>query len=290
MIILGAHGLIGSHVCAALPTAVKAPRSDQCDLRDASEARYAISGHDVVINCAGTTAGSGGAGEGGRNLVADNVHINMSVFDACAQAGVKKLICLSSTTGYPQRSLLSEDQYFEGDVHPAYSAVGESKRFIERLAAMYPEVETVFLRCSGTYGPGADFNAQTSHVIEATVAKVARGDNPLTIWGDGEDERDAVHIDDLVRAIVLAIDAPAGAYNIASGESMSINEIVAHLCKGAGYRPRIEHDLSKPAMIRTRNLDISKARNVLRWSPAITMRDGLAATYRWYVREALKCA
>jgi GDP-L-fucose synthase len=288
MIVLGAGGFIGSHVASAL-NAVRSPSSLECDLRSPTQALMVINGHDIIINCAGVTSGSGAAGEGGRDLVIDNTRLMLAVFDACARAGVKKLINLSSTTGYPDRSNLRELEYFEEEPHPAYRHVGNAKRFAERLADMY-SFETIFLRCSGVYGPGADYDPRTSHVIEATIRKVAERQRPLTIWGDGEDERDALHIDDMVAAIALAIKAPPGAYNLASGSGMSVNAMVKLLIDYAGYAPEIVHDLSRPKMVKNRVLNTEKVRAIMGWRPTITMERGLCSTLDWYQGEVRKCA
>lgn len=288
--VAGATGFIGRHLVRALDVtddvvAVSAPRF-QADLRGVEAASNLVYGAQLVYLCAGVTTGSGAAGAGGRNLVADNVRIALSLFEACAKAGVKKIISMSSTTGYPDRDNLSEDEFFEGEVHPAYEHVGESKRFIERVGAMYPEVEVTFIRCAGCYGPGADFNPATSHVIEATIRKISEGQNPLVVWGDGEDERDAVYIDDLVKALILAADAPPGAYNIACGRGMTVNQMLRVLMyHNPAYDPevtKIEHDLTKPKMIRTRKLDTTRAREILGWKPTVSMPEGLVKTYDWY--------
>lgn len=289
----GATGFIGSHLVKALDATddvvTTSEHSFLCDLRKPEEAFYLVSGADLVYHCAGVTTGSGAAGDGGRNLVADNVRLMISMMEACAHAKVRKLICMSSTTGYPDRPLLTEDEYFEGEVHPAYKLVGESKRFIERLGAMAPEMEVTFIRCSGAYGPGANFDPETSHVIEATIRKIAEHQNPLIVWGDGEDTRDAVYIDDLTRALVLAAAAPPGAYNIACGTGMTVTQILKTLMyHNPAYDPEdtfIEYDLTRPKMIRTRVLDTTKARAVLGWEPTVSMAEGLIKTYDWYANQ-----
>ncbi len=91
-----------------------------------------------------------------------------------------------------------------------------------------------------------------------------------------------MHIDDLARALNLALDAPAGAYNIATGEGMTVMEILGTLCNHAGHSPQVLHDLTKPSMLKKRVLNIEKARNVLKWEPRITMKEGLCRLYDWY--------
>lgn len=239
--------------------------------------------HETVYICAGVTGGAGALQADPLSFVTPNLLIHINLFDACKKAGVKKVICLSSSTGYPDtEEEVREDDYFRGELHGMYFNPGHTRRFIERLGAMYPELNIVFLRPSVVYGPGDDYDPVTSHVIPALVRKVAERQNPLIIWGDGQNWRDAVYIDDVVRALVLAADAPAGAYNIASGEGMTVTDMLNTLCLHARHRPDIGYDVSKPSMLKKRVLNTDKAGAVLRWEPTVRMVEGLARTLDWY--------
>ncbi len=235
---------------------------------------------ELVYMCAGKT---GGSGLDPLHFVTDNALMALHMYRECAAAGVKRIVYLSSTTGYPDSGeVMREDDYFAGDVHPAYFNPGNTKRFIERLGAMWAhKVETVFVRVGGVYGPGGDFNPVSSHVIEATIRKVAERQDPITVWGTGLEVRDALYIDDLVDALIKCASWPAGAYNLATGEPMSVNDILHTLLAHADHQPRIERDLSKTSMLRARLLDCSKA-HALGWKAKVSMREGIIRTYDWY--------
>ncbi len=238
---------------------------------------------EIVFMCAGVT---GGVGLDPFLLVTDNVIMHAHMFRACTALGVKRIVMMSSSTGYPDLGPLplAEHNYFDDQVFASYKHAGETRRFIERMAEMYADkIEIVRLRVSNAYGPGDNFDAQTSHVIAASVRKVAERQDPITIWGDGSNRRDAVYIDDLARGIVMAADWPAGAYNFASGEEMSVLEIVNALAEGV-YEPAIGFDLSHPAQLQRRVLDCAKV-HMLGWKPIVPMRDGLKATLEWYCRH-----
>jgi GDP-L-fucose synthase len=206
----------------------------------------------------------------------------MNVFEAAVKAGVRRVVCVGSTTGYPDTGLpVTEDQYLEGDLHPAYFVPGNAHRFIKRLAMMEKRLETVFFRPSNVYGPGNNFDPKNSHVIEATVRKVAEKQNPFVIWGTGDEIRDAIYIDDLAEAIALGADCPPGDYNVGSGEELSVNQIADVLMGHAVFLPTIHHDLSKPTAIPARRVDCTKLK-ALGWSPKVGMADGLKRTYEWY--------
>lgn len=244
--------------------------------------RWAIeaSKPEVVFMAAGVTGGSGVKDP--LTFVNDNVLMHVHGFRACLEAGVRRVIVLSSTTGYPNGpEPMREEDYFDGELHPAYFNPGHTRRFIERLGAMYPSLEVVYVRVAGVYGPGDNFDPQTSHVIPATVRKAVERQDPFVIWGDGSNVREALYIDDFVAGLVACIGWSPGAYNFGTGRGYTIDGIVRICCIHAGYTPRKSYDLTKPVQIGTRLLNCDKA-NALGWSPKVTMIDGLKKTVDWY--------
>lgn len=242
---------------------------------------------EVVYMCAGKT---GGSGLDPLHFVTDNALMALNMFRSCAEFGVRKIIAMSSTTGYRDTGIpMAEEDYFNGEPHPAYFNPGHTRRFIERLAEMWAhKLETVFVRCAGGYGPGDDFDPTSSHVIAATVRKVAERQDPFKVWGNGENVREGVYIDDLVDALYRCLYAPAGAYNIGLGKGLSVNQIIALLCQSANFSPRIEYDFTKPQMLGTRLLDCAKAKKILGWEPTVSMAEGLRRTLFWYENRARK--
>lgn len=277
-LVCGYGGFIGTAVAKLLPEG-DLHKHENGDLTAPDGWEHALRCEpDTVFMCAGIT---GGSGTDPMAFVHDNLVMHAQMFKSCAEHGVKKIVAFSSTTGYPATGFkVIENQFFDGDPHPAYFNPAHTRRFIERLSAMYADrIETVWLRVSNAYGPGDNYDPQTSHVIAASVRKVAERQDPIIVWGDGSNVRDAVYIDDVARAAVMAADWPAGSYNIAAGDSMSVTDIVDYLSDD--YKPLVEFDLTKPSMLPTRLLDTHKA-NALGWHPTINMRDGLARTLSWY--------
>ena len=292
-LVLGATGFIGGalyrHLVGMGNDVTGSIGRDMCDLTtkpvysDIFEGRN----YDVVYMCAGTTGGSGLLSKDPLHFVNDNILMNVHLFAACKKYGVKKVVYASSTTAYPDTDAeMREEDYFTGELHGAYFNPGHTRRFIERLGEMYADhFATVFLRPSVVYGPGDDYNLSTSHVIPALVRKVAERQDPITVWGDGENWRDAVYIDDMVRALVLAADAPAGAYNIATGEGITVKAILDVLCLHARHFPEVKFDLTKPSMLKRRVLNTNRAREILGWTPRVRMVEGFARTLDWYASK-----
>jgi GDP-L-fucose synthase len=242
-----------------------------------------VAGHEVVYICAGVTGGAGAIKLDPMSFVTPNLLIHLNLFEACKRFGVKRVVVLSSTTGYPNSSdEMKEEDYFNGEPHPAYFNPAHTRRFIERMGAMHG-LDIVWIRPSVVYGHGDSFDLEKCHVIPALVRKVAERHNPLTVWGLGTDIRSAVYIDDMVEALVMAATCPAGAYNISGPDAMSVNDMLATLISlQPDYSPVIDYDLTKPSMIPVRLLNIDRARDVMGWTPKTMMRDGLKKTLDWY--------
>jgi GDP-L-fucose synthase len=292
-VVLGSMGFIGSALYSRLqekgvratPIATSSKGPYRLD-RDASWLLPALEGVDLVYLCAGRTGGVGRMARDPLSFVMPNARIHMNVFEACVQAGVRRIVCGQSITGYPDTpTAVTESQYGGSPLHPAYDVPGNSWRFIGKLGEWHEKkhgLEVVFVRPSNVYGPRNDFDPETSHVIEATVRKVYERHDPFVIWGNGEETRDPTYIDDLAEALTLCSDCPTGAYNIGTGQSVTVNDMVAILLKHAGHKPRIVHDETKPTAIQTRYLDCTKAKEVLGFEPRVDISEGLRLTYEWF--------
>lgn len=306
ILVCGGAGFLGSAIVRALvkeghevratmhskdPVKVEGVKYMECDLTTRVGWGAVLDWRpEVVYGCAGKT---GGSGLDPLHFVTDNALMALQMYRSCAEFGVKRIIYMSSTTGYPDSGEpMKEDDYFTGEPHPAYFNPGHTKRFIERLGQMWGhKLESVFIRVAGVYGPGSDFDPQSAHVIEATIRKVAERQDPITVWGDGTAWRDAIHIDDLARAAVKCLEAPAGAYNLAFGFGMTVNKMISTLIKyvnlsrvvvGANYAPKIVYDITKPQMIQARVLDCNKAWKTLDWNAHTSMEEGICRTLDWY--------
>ena len=277
--VVGANGFIGSNLARELMaqghTVAQFIRGTRLDFRDCP----------VVYHVAGVTGGSAFLESDPLAMVGNNLRLALDVFDAAKRDGVRHVIAMSSTTGYPDAPwAVREDEFFRNNVAPVYTNPGETRRFIERLGRMYP-FDLTFIRCAGAYGPGDDYDPATSHVIGATIRKIAERQDPLICWGDGNDARDGTYIDDLVRALIAARELKGQrSLNIGTGTTMTVNQMIAVLAEHAGYEPQVLRDLSRPKMIRSRVLDVSAAKELLDWEARIGMAEGLTRTLDWYER------
>ena len=313
VLVTGAAGLIGScavrrlfeagaDVRATYHRAEPGPRVEgveytKADLTKADDCQKAGQEISFVFHCAAHTPGAGATASDPLASVTSNLIIDARMLEAAYGAGVKKFLWLGSTTAYPPTGErpVKEEEMFSGEPFEKYFFVGWSKRFTEVLCRMYGEklskpMTTIVLRLAYVYGPGDSFDPAVSHVIPALIRKVVERQDPLEVWGTGEDVRDPLYVDDAVSAMLLAAEKIEryDVFNIGLGKGYSVKEMLETILKLDGFpNAKIEFDSSKPAMIPVRRVDVSKAERVLGFRAATDLAEGLRETITWY-REALR--
>jgi len=314
ILITGASGFVGSNLVRRLLSegarvratlyshgpVVEDDRIDymQADLTLQQDCERAVEGQSILLHCAASTSGAATIAATPMVHVTPNVVMNSLILEAAHQAGVEKVVWLSSTTGYPPTgdSAVREEEMFEGEPFEKYHFVGWMKRFTELLCRMYGEklekrMTTVVLRPTNIYGPADDFEPATSHVTAALIRKVVERQTPLEVWGTGDDVRDVVYVDDMVEAIILAAQKDIEGYmplNVGLGKAYSVNELLAAILEIDGFGDaRIEFNPARPTMIPIRLVDLSNAERVLGFRPGTGLREGLRRTIDWY--RASRC-
>jgi GDP-L-fucose synthase len=307
VLVAGASGLIGSNLLARLLQEGAVVRATvhsrapviqdrrveylKCDLTRGDDCRRAVEGMQHVYLCAASTSGAAAIAATPMIHVTPNILINTLMLEAAYAAAVEKFLWLGSTVAYPVSDQpMREEQLMEGEPFEKYFYAGWAKRLMEVLCRMYGDklprkMTTIVLRPTNVYGPNDDFEFATSHVIPALIRKCVERWDPLEVWGDGSEVRDAIYVDDMVDAMVLAahkLDTYA-AINIGLGKGYSVKEILRCLLELDGYRDaRIRFDPTKPTMIPIRLIDTRKAESRLGFRARIDLREGLARTLDWY--------
>jgi UDP-glucose 4-epimerase len=250
------------------------------DVRDPAAVAEAVAGRDTVFHLA--------ASVGNARSIAhpiDDAQVNvlgtLTVLDAARHAGVRKVVYSSSAGIFGELKTLPirEDHAIEPD-----SPYGCTKLAGEKLCLSYAKlysIACVCLRYFNVYGPLQRYDAY-GNVIPIFVHRMLAGE-PLTIFGDGEQTRDFVHVRDVAQANLRAARAAglSGAFNIGSGTRVSINELVRLLGEASGSEPAAGYGPPRPGDVRDSLADISAARAAFGFAPGVGLEEGLAEYIRW---------
>jgi GDP-D-mannose 3',5'-epimerase len=220
------------------------------------------------------------------------------MLEAARLNGVNRFLFSSSACIYPQYlqkspqvTPLREEDAYPADPEEGY---GWEKLFMEKLCQYYLEdygLETRAVRFHNVYGPLGTYEGGKEKAPAAICRKVALapdGDE-IEVWGDGEQTRSFMYVDDCVEGIhrIMLSDYPHP-LNLGTDEMVTVNELVDSVARAAGKSIVKRHDLSKPQGVRGRNSDNAKLRQVLSWEPQILLQEGLVPTYQWIESELAK--
>ena len=299
--VAGHNGLVGSGLVRALTRAgageVIGWRSAELDLRDRDATFQTLheAAPDVVIDAAARVGGIMANSTYPVDFLQDNMLIQTNVMDAAHAAGVDRLLFLGSSCIYPRHATqpIRESSLMTGPLEPTNQAYAMAKIsgifYIDAFRTQYGK-RWISAMPTNLYGPCDNFDLETSHVLPAFIrrfheAKV-EGKDKVTVWGTGSPRREFLHVDDLADACLMLIDAydSAETINIGWGDDLPIKELAETVASVIGFEGEIEWDTSKPDGMPRKLLDTSRI-NALGWQPTITLRDGVASTYDWYINN-----
>jgi len=232
------------------------------------------------------------------DFIRDNLLIQNNVIDAAFRNGVRKLLFLGSSCIYPKMAPqpIREDDLLTGPLEPTNEWYAVAKIAGIKLCQAYRRqhgFDAISLMPTNLYGPGDNFDLQTSHVLPALIRKFheaqAAQAPEVMVWGSGTPRREFLHVDDLADAATFLMqhysDEPI--VNVGVGEDVRIAELAALVAGVVGYQGRIVYDRSKPDGTPRKLLDVTRLHD-LGWQARIPLRDGVAATYRWYVDQSAR--
>jgi len=314
ILVTGAGGFIGHHLVRRLKNEgfwvrgvdVKAPEFEPSsaddfrilDLRLWDSCLEATQGVDQVYNLAADMGGIGYITANHADISRNNTLINTHMLEASRANRATRFLFSSSACVYPQFKQnqadvtpLRESDAVPADPEPGY---GWEKLFAEELCRYYKRdyrFKTRIVRFHNVYGPLGTYEGGKEKAPAAISRKVALAEDggEIEVWGDGEQTRSFMYVDDCVEGLVrLMASDYSEPLNLGTDRLVTINELIDLVSAVAAKRLKKHHDLSKPQGVRGRNSDNTLLNSVLGWEPSITLEEGLKTTYTWIEGELRK--
>ena len=245
---------------------------------------------DYVFMCAANSSGAEVMTKTPLVHLTPNVIMNSQILAASYANNVKKFCFISSNTVYPLTDFAVSEDDVTGEFFEKYFIVGWMKRFSELMCEMYATkvnkpMPTLIVRPGNLYGPFDKYRKNESKVIAALIRRAFEKENPFEVWGDGEDIKDFLFIDDFIDALLETFPRTSDfdIFNIASGVPITIKEVLKHIIDISNNGViEVNFDTTKPTMIPKRMIDISKINKLIGWYPKTSITQGLKLTFDWY--------
>lgn len=259
-----------------------------------SEAEKACRGQDVVMNLAAKVGGIEYNRTHQATMFRDNLPIETTMIEAARKAKVGSFLVVSSACVYPHDCSIPtpESEGFLDEPEPTNGGYGWAKRMGEKIGEYYMQefgMEVGIVRPYNCYGPRDHLDPEKSHVIPSLIKRVFDGENPVRVWGSGNQTRAFLYVEDLAEGMILAIEKypKPDPINLGTDEEISIKNLINKIVKISGVNAKIEFDTSKPDGSPRRNCDNRKAVAKIGFKPTVKLDDGLRKTIEWY-REYTK--
>ncbi|MCK0195598.1 GDP-L-fucose synthase [Ancylobacter sp. 6x-1] len=257
------------------------------------EAWFAANKPDVVFVAAAKVGGILANDTYPATFLYENLALEANIIEAARQHGVEKLLFLGSSCIYPKFAPqpITEDALLTGPLEPTNEWYALAKIAGVKLCQAYRrQYKADFISAMPTnlYGPGDNFDLQSSHVMPALIRKAhdakLRGDAEIVMWGTGTPRREFLHVDDCADACVhlMKVYSDDSHVNVGSGTDVTILELTELVCRIVGFTGRITHDLSKPDGTPRKLMSAAKLRD-LGWSPSIGLEEGIASAYQAFL-------
>lgn len=304
ILVTGGAGFLGSNVVKQLLAAgakqenIVIPRSREIDLRVWENCLKVTKDIDVVIHLAAKVGGIGYNMGNPGSLFYDNAIMGIQLMEAARLNNVGKFVAVGTICAYPKFTPVpfQEKDLWYGYPEETNAPYGLAKKMMLVQAQSYRQqygFNAIYLLPVNLYGPGDNFNPESSHVIPALIKKFVdakeSGSNKVEVWGTGAASREFLYVEDAAKAIVLAAERynSPEPVNIGSCMEITIKDLVELIGKLTGFTGEIVWDTAKPDGQPRRCLDVSVAENGFGFRAAVPFEEGLKKTIEWY--ELNKC-
>ncbi len=294
VLVTGGGGFLGSRLVERLADGghdVVAARQRDYDLTSMADAQrlFTDAEAELVYHLAAEVGGIGAnRANPGRYWYA-NLMMGAHVLEQARLHGTRKLVIVGTVCAYPKFAAVpfSEDDLWSGYPEETNAPYGVAKKAVLVGAQAYREqygLDAIFLLPTNLYGPGDNFDLETSHVIPALIRKMVESDGEVTLWGDGSPTREFLYVDDCVDGLVLAAERYDGPepVNLGASREIAIRDLAELVAEVTGFEGTIAWDTEKPNGQPRRSVDGSRARELFGFEARTPLREGLERTVAWY--------
>jgi len=299
ILITGGAGFFGSQVVrlllkkGVLRENIRIPRSREIDLRKWENCRKVVKDCNLVIHLAAKVGGIGYNQNYPAQLFYDNAIMGIQMIEAARQEDVEKCVVVGTICAYPKFTPVPfrEENLWNGYPEETNAPYGLAKKMLLVQSQAYRQqygFNSIYLLPVNLYGPGDNFNPESSHVIPALIKKFTdakRDHSPqVEVWGTGSASREFLYVDDAARGIILATERynKPDPVNLGAGMEITIRDLVDLIQDLTHYSGEIYWDTSKPDGQPKRSLDVSRAEKEFGFRAAMPFREGLKRTIEWY--------
>jgi GDP-L-fucose synthase len=300
ILVTGGAGFLGHHLIARLEKAgcrnIFAPRHSEYDLTslDAVERMFDVHQPEIVIHLAAAVGGIGANRANPGRFFYENAIMGIQLIEVARRRGLEKTVVLGTICAYPNFTPVPfrEEELWNGYPEETNAPYGLAKKVLLVQCQSYREqygMNAIFLLPVNLYGPGDNFDLNSSHVIPALIRKcheaVEAGREEIVLWGDGSPTREFLYVEDAAEGIILATEQydKADPVNLGSGMEISIRDLATTIAEMTSFKGRIIWDTNQPSGQPRRRLDVSRAEREFGFRAKTPFEVGLRKTIDWYI-------
>ncbi|NRS51139.1 GDP-L-fucose synthase [Brevibacillus sp. HB2.2] len=300
IVVTGGSGFLGSHVVHHLRkldcTDIFIPRSHEYDLRKEHDVNKMLQDFrpDIILHLAAVVGGIGANQKNPGKYFYDNLIMGTQLMEQSRLFGVEKFVAIGTICSYPKYAPVpfQEEDIWNGYPEETNAPYGLAKKMMLVQSQAYREqygFNSIYLLPVNLYGPGDNFDLETSHVIPAIIRKcvdaIRNDEKKIVLWGTGSVTREFIYVEDAAQAIIAATMNydQSEPVNIGSGQEISIKSLAETIKQLSGFQGEIEWDKTKPDGQPRRLLDVTKAKEHFGFVAQTSLLAGLEKTINWYM-------
>ena len=302
ILVTGGNGFLGRNVVAALQRhgakSIFTPRSSEYDLRDRAAIRDCLETlqPDVVVHLAAVVGGIGANRAHPGSFLYENAIMGLELMEQSRQHDVQKFVQIGTVCSYPKFTPVPfrEETLWDGYPEETNAPYGIAKKMLLVQGQAYRDeygFNAVHLIPVNLYGPGDNFDPESSHVIPALIRKFEeardRGEDEVVAWGTGSASREFLYVEDAAEGIALATERYDGSepVNLGAGREITIRDLTETIGRLCGFQGTVRWDTTQPDGQPRRMLDTSRAQDYFGFTAQTSFEDGLKRTIEWWTEH-----